>query len=197
MDPAVLQAVRLKGGMADAAVIAALVGRDVSSELDAAVAAEHVQERRGRYRLMPPGRDVLREALAQERASLDTGALDEIWDAFTTCDHTLKLVLQDWQLRDGEPNDHSDSAYDAAIVARVTELHGSVAPLATRIAAAAPRLAGYPGRLDAALSQLQAGDTKYLSHPMVDSYHTVFHELHEELYDCTGKDRAAEEAAAG
>ena len=198
-DLALLQAVRLKGGMADADALARLTGRgtdEVTASLEALVAAEQVQERRGRYRLMPPGREPLREALAQERAGVDSAALEEVWVAFTACDHELKALLQDWQLRGGVPNDHTDAAYDQAVVARVVDLHQRIAPLAARLAELAPRLSGYPARLDDALAQLQAGDTAMLAHPMRDSVHTVFHELHEELYDLTGRSRASEEAAA-
>lgn len=199
MDLAVLQTVRLKGGMADKATVAALTGGDdhtVQGELDALVAAGHVQERRGRYRLMPDGRTVLQAALADERSALDTKALDEIWVAFDGHDKQLKLICQDWQLRDGEPNDHSDASYDAAVVDRLSALHGEVRPLAVRVVEVVPRLVRYPDRLDSALARLREGETKYFASPLTDSYHQVFHELHEELYDATGRDRATEEATA-
>lgn len=194
---AVLQAVRLKGGMADAPTLAALVGLEegeVQTELAALCSEGLVQERRDRYRLTPEGREPLASALAEERAGVDQAALEGIWRDFSAADSVLKGILADWQLRDGEPNDHSDASYDAAILDRVAEVHAAVAPLAVQIAGLAPRLSRYPRRLDAALAQLQAGDAKWLSNPMCDSYHTVFHELHEELYDLTGKDRASEEA---
>jgi haloacid dehalogenase-like hydrolase len=200
MDLAVLQTVRMKGGTADAATIVVLTGGDeaaVRGELDALVAAEHVQERRGRYRLTPGGRDVLQAALAAERAALDAAALEAIWSDFEEHDEQIKQICHDWQLRDGAPNDHSDAAYDAAVVQRLDALHAVVGPLATRIAGVSPRLDRYPGRLHAALTKVKAGEEKFLANPMVDSYHQVFHELHEELYDATGKDRASEEAAAG
>ncbi|WP_052914689.1 MULTISPECIES: hypothetical protein [Protofrankia] len=200
MDLAVLQAVRLKGGLADASTVIWLAGGDeaaVRRSLGSLVAAGQVQERRGRYRLMPGGRDMLRAALAAERAGLDVTALDLVWEEFSAHDHTLKVILRDWQLRDGEPNDHSDEAYDAVVITRVEALHGDVSRLATRAAAIIPRLSRYPGRLEMALVRLRGGDRRFLTHPMVDSYHTVFHELHEELYGATGRDRASEEATTG
>jgi DNA-binding MarR family transcriptional regulator len=200
MDLSVLQTVRLKGGMADPATIAGSIGGDeatVQGELDALVAAGHVQERRGRYRVLPGGREVLQAALAEERAGLDAAALEAIWSDFEEHDKRIKQICQDWQLRDGAPNDHSDAAYDAAVVQRLDDLHADVGPLATRLAGASPRLDRYPARLGAALTKVKAGEEKFVANPMVDSYHQVFHELHEELYDATGKDRATEEAAAG
>ncbi|WP_250287240.1 MULTISPECIES: hypothetical protein [unclassified Frankia] len=200
MDLAVLQAVRLKGGLADASTVIWLTGGDetaVRRALAALVTAGHVQECRGRYRIMPGGRDALRAALAVERAGLDMAALDLVWEEFSAHDHALKAILRDWQLRGEEPNDHSDTAYDAAVIARVEALHGDVGRLALRAAGVIPRLGRYPGRLEVALVRLRGGDRRFLTHPMVDSYHTVFHELHEELYGATGRDRVSEEATTG
>lgn len=199
MDLAVLQTVRLKGGMADSATVASLTGGDdraVQAELDLLVEAGHVQERRGRYRLAPDGRAVLRAALADERSGLDSDALDELWAAFTGLDTRLKQICQDWQLRGGEPNDHSDADHDAAVIDRLDALHDELRPLAVRVVGVVPRLVRYPDRLDSALARLRAGETKYFASPLTDSYHQVFHELHEELYDATGRDRATEEIAA-
>ena len=60
----------------------------------------------------------------------------------------------------------------------------------------APRLGSYARRFHAALEALQAGDPRYLASPMVESYHTLWFELHEELIQLLGRTRA-EEAAAG
>lgn len=196
-DLALLQAVRLKGGMADVELLVRLTGQEqatVTSQLADLVSAEQVQERRGRYRLLPAGREPLRKALAQERAGVHAEVLEQVWAGFTDCDQELKIVLQDWQLRDGQPNDHDDPAYDEAVIARVVDLHARIAPLAERLAELVPRLQRYPDRLGEALAQLRGGDHAFLSHPMRESFHTVFHELHEELYDLTGRDRATEES---
>lgn len=197
---ALLQAVRLKGGMADAAMLSGLLGLpedEVSGLLAQHADAGLVAERRGRYRLAPEGREPLKAALAAERAEVDPSRVEPLWAQFCECDADLKQILAEWQVKDGEPNDHTDAAYDDAIIARVAALHEHVGPLASQLGECAPRLCGYSARLDQALRRLQAGDLAFLSHPMKDSYHTVFHELHEELYDLTGKDRAREEAAHG
>ena len=44
-----------------------------------------------------------------------------------------------------------------------------------------PRLRGYADKLEAALGKIRTGDTVWLSEPVVDSYHTAWFELHEEL----------------
>ena len=60
---------------------------------------------------------------------------------------------------------------------------------------AVPRLVRYGPRFDAALEQFRAGDRRYLASPLVDSYHTLWFEFHEELIQLSGLTRASGEAA--
>jgi len=129
-------------------------------------------------------------------AGLAAEALAEQYEAFVEHNAAFKQLATDWQLRGGEPNDHTDAAYDAALLVRVEELHAAFAPVAERIVTIAPRLAPYPGRLAAALERVRASDHRFLLSPMLDSYHQVWFELHEELILVGGLDRQ-EEAAAG
>ena len=50
-------------------------------------------------------------------------------------------------------------------------------------------------RLDRAMSALSAGDHRYVASPRVDSYHSAWFELHEELILLAGRSRADEVAA--
>jgi hypothetical protein len=59
-----------------------------------------------------------------------------------------------------------------------------------------PRLDAYAAKLSAALDRIQAGDTTWFTRPLVDSYHTVWFELHEELIGAAGLTRE-DEAASG
>ena len=45
-------------------------------------------------------------------------------------------------------------------------------------------------------SRVGAGQHEYIARPLIDSYHTVWFELHEELIEAAGLSRA-DEAAAG
>ena len=64
------------------------------------------------------------------------------------------------------------------------------------VAASEPRFARYSDRLAAAIDAVTGGDTQMVAHPLRESYHTVWFELHEELIRLTGRNRA-DEAAAG
>lgn len=193
-DLALLQAVRLKGGMADAIALSAVTGLDPGAVVPL-VEAGLVDERRGRYRVTPSGREALDTGLGQERASLDASAVHEVHEAFVPFNAEFKELVHSWQLRGDEPNDHEDPAYDRAVLDRLDALHERFVPVVSAAVAAAPRLAPYSGRFDRALELLRSGDTRYFLSPVLDSYHQVWFELHEELIGLAGLTRLAEAVA--
>jgi hypothetical protein len=200
MEPklATLQAVRLKG-RATVEDVAAATARPVAEAQEALatlVTDELVRQVKERYRLTPDGRERLGEWLAEERAAVDQAALTALYGEFEAQNTAFKELASAWQQRDDEMNDHTDAAYDQGVLDGLDDLHGRFAPLAERAAALAPRLAPYPGRFAAALSQVQAGDHAFFLRPVIDSYHTVWFELHEELIGLLGRTRQ-DEALAG
>ena len=56
-----------------------------------------------------------------------------------------------------------------------------------------PRLNAYSSKLLVALGKVNDGETAWLTRPLIDSYHTVWFELHEELIGAMGL--TSEEAA--
>ena len=198
-DIGVLQALRLKGRptLADIESATGLAAKELTSKLTGLVEAGTCVETNGRYKLTKPGRELLTELITVERAGVDQDALRQLYHQFDGHNSTFKQLMSDWQLKDGStPNDHTDADYDAKIVQRLGELHAGFAPLVERIIAVAPRLAPYPGRFDAALAKVRAGEHTWLARPMIDSYHTVWFELHEDLIGLAGLSRV-DEAAAG
>lgn len=148
-------------------------------------------------RLSPQGRERLAELLDAERGQVDQQRLEELYHEFDEHNTNFKSIITAWQMReDGVPNDHSDADYDAGVLAELDTLHARFAGLLERIVDAAPRLAHYPPRFATAVERLRAGEHHYVARPILDSYHTVWFELHEELIGLLGRSRA-EEAAAG
>jgi pyruvate,orthophosphate dikinase len=96
---------------------------------------------------------------------------------------------------EGVFNDHADTAYDAAVLARLGGLHVDVEAWLAPLTAGLPRLARYGIRLGAAAAAAAAGDGKFIASPRVDSYHGVWFELHEDLIGLAGRTRADEVAA--
>jgi hypothetical protein len=116
------------------------------------------------------------------------------YDEFRSVNPEFKLVVTDWQLRAGQPNTHEDADYDAAVLSRLGDVHTRVTPVVDAVSAELPRLARYSAKLQAALDRVRAGETMWLARPLIDSYHTVWFELHEELILAAGLTREAEDA---
>lgn len=194
----VLQAVRLKGrASADALASGLDLSADaVRSEL-AGLREQGLVDGDATVRITPDGRVRLQQVLADERAELDAGALATAYADFEPYNTQLKEIVSAWQLTpDGTPNDHQDASYDEQVIERLTTLHGQFRPLVQRVVGVAPRLAPYPGRFGHAIERVCDGEHSYVARPIMDSYHTVWFEFHEELIGLIGRSRA-EEAAAG
>ncbi len=190
---AVLQAVRLKGRVS-LADLAATLGEDAD---DLAGTVERLTESGllvdGKpLRVSPDGRVRLGELLATERAHIDTAALADAYAEFRSVNAEFKALVTDWQLKDGQPNNHEDPDYDAAVLARLEDVHHRITPIVDAAAAQLPRLSRYSAKLQSALDNVHAGDTAWLSRPLIDSYHTVWFELHEELIVAAGLTRDSE-----
>ncbi|MEU1521794.1 hypothetical protein ABZ413_06285 [Nocardia rhamnosiphila] len=194
----VLQAARFKGRPteSDLAAAAGLSDAALASVLEPLLAAGELQRAGTRVKITAAGRARLDEMLAAERATVDRARLRQRYLGFGIVNDDLKQLVTDWQLIDGtRPNDHTDADYDARIMARLGELHERFAPLLAEFVELAPRLAQYPDRFAGALAKIRSGDPAWLARPLVDSYHTVWFELHEELIGLGGMSRVREEAA--
>jgi hypothetical protein len=198
----VLHALRLKG-FAEAAPVAESAGLDVARVDDdlRALAVEGLVSRRdGRvsgWSLTADGRAEHRRLLADElQVSGAKAVVDDAYRRFLALNPELLAVCTAWQLRpDGEAcvvNDHSDPGYDRAVVARLASVDEDVKPITHDLSAELERYARYAPRLGAALDKLTAGEVEWFTKPIIDSYHTVWFELHEDLLCTLGLERSAE-----
>ncbi|NND73882.1 MAG: MarR family transcriptional regulator [Ilumatobacter sp.] len=192
----VLHAVRIKG-FATAATLADITALDeaeVQQHLDACAQDGYVQfrEARGLWQLTPDGRAAHATDLAVDVAGLDAATLAAPYARFLALNTEFKTLCGDWQLRNGEPNDHADSGYDAAVIDRLGDLHDRAHPIASDIATTIDRFGPYPDRLAAALGRVRHGESNMFTGVMCGSYHDVWMELHEDLILTQGIDRTAE-----
>jgi hypothetical protein len=194
----VLQAVRLKGRVSPAD-LAATVDEDpatVATTIEDLTESGLLVEGKATLKLSPDGRTRLTELLTTERKGIDTAALAAAYDDFRSVNADFKVLVSDWQLKDGERNAHDVADYDTAVLGRLDGVHERVVPIVAAAAAEIPRLSAYSDKLARALSCIKAGDTVWLTRPIIDSYHTVWFELHEELILAAGLTRE-DEAKAG
>jgi len=148
-------------------------------------------------RISSSGRARLDALLAEERNGIDSAVMAAAYADFRAVNSDFKALVTDWQLKGGPdggtPNTHDDAEYDAAVLARLDGVHERIVPVIEAATTQLPRLTVYLTKLRAALHKVQAGETTWLTRPLIDSYHTVWFELHEELILAVGLTR--EEAA--
>jgi pyruvate,orthophosphate dikinase len=194
---AVLRALRLKGQAApDTLATATRVPvESIGEDLAAASAADLCRPSGSLWQLTSDGFDWVQQHLVHERP--DVARAEALHATFLPVNARFKQLAFDWQMRDPQTfNDHQDAAYDAAVLARLETLHAEITPVAAQAAALVPRLQPYAQRFDAAIARIRSGEHRFLMSPVLDSYHTVWFEFHEELIGMTGRTRA-HEAAAG
>lgn len=199
----VLHALRLKG-FTETEVVAGLYGLDESvaeSSLKSAVESEFVVRRDGRragWSLTKDGRKENERLLALE---LDESGCRNVvsgsYETFLGLNSKMLATCTRWQVKDAEGqvlNDHTDPNYDASVLADLQSLDDGVQPIVAGLADALARFAIYAPRFTHALNQLAAGELEWFTRPVMESYHTVWFELHEDLLATLGIDRASEQA---
>ncbi|MBA2624349.1 MAG: MarR family transcriptional regulator [Acidimicrobiia bacterium] len=200
----VLHGLRLKG-FAEAQPMAEATGLDpavVDSQLEGLAADELVLHRTGRvsgWSLTAAGRaEHARAVTAELEAAGARPVVDAAYRCFLGHNGELLAVCTAWQLRDEggapAPNDHTDAAYDEAVVERLAGVHEQVRPVVGDLASTLDRFGRYEGRLATALDRVRAGGVEWLTKPVIDSYHTVWFELHEDLLSTLGIERGSERA---
>jgi hypothetical protein len=192
----VLQAVRLKGRVTEADLIA------TADSDPAQVSATIAQLTKSQLlvggnilKITPDGREQLNRLLTEERAAIDPTTISVAYNEFRAVNADFKALVTDWQLKDGEPNTHEDADYDSAVLARLDGVHERTIPIIATAATQVPRLASYAVKLESALRKVKAGETAWFARPIIDSYHTVWFELHEELIFTAGLTREGEAKA--
>ena len=153
----------------------------------------------GMYRLTDLGRARGRELMAADQALWGQDRAAAALDGFIVLDHRTKEIVTAWQMRvvGGEQvlNDHTDTAYDLGVLADLAALHSDASAWLAPLADALPRLGDYSTRLADAAARVAAGEHAYIASPRLDSYHSIWFELHEDLIHLAGRTREDEVAA--
>jgi pyruvate, orthophosphate dikinase len=199
---AVLAALAIKGYATPSGLAEALFATDdhIGWIFDGLVAEGLVEPASGSFRLTAEGRQVASRIFEMDRERSLSDWSAGILDSFHELDHRLKDVVTAWQVRDVDgtqtTNDHGDRDYDDHVMAGLGEVHRDTVGWLEPMAGSVTRFPTYLARLERASRLAAAGDQRYVASPRVDSYHTVWFELHEDLIRLSGRTRA-EEVAAG
>jgi hypothetical protein len=177
--------------------VAGIVGLDVDdvrAALGKLVEAKRVVEARGKYLLAPAAR----MALDAEYSHLyeDVRANPEFaagYETFERLNRSLKQLITEWQTIDvrgqSVPNDHSDKAYDEKMIDRLGDLHERAEGALDDLARALPRFSIYRDKLGTALEKAEDGKIEWVSDAKIESYHTLWFELHEDLLRLMRRER--------
>jgi pyruvate,orthophosphate dikinase len=171
----------------------------VQSEVAALMSARTVTVVSGSVRLTDAGGAQAAALMDADRRRWGADKALKALDAFRHLDERIKATVTAWQLRDSDGqqvlNDHTDAGYDASVLADLQAIHSEVSEWFGSLADAPGRLSGYAARLDCAAAAVAAGDHRFVSSPRVESYHSIWFELHEELIRLAGRTRADEVAS--
>ncbi len=201
----VLLALRMKS-FAVLDVVAESAGLDpdvVGPILSEFAGRELVKYRDGRitgWVLTPSGRAEGARLLDEERSAWP-GRVEqesrETYARFLIHNQPFLELCTDWQLVGGAAsqvlNDHSDPAYDAEVIARLVAFDAEVQPIFAALAAILARFADYGRRCASAIDGIATGNVDLFTKPLVDSYHTIWFELHEHLLATLGIERSSEQ----
>jgi|SRR5581483_3594873 len=142
------------------------------------------------FRVLGPGIETHAGAVRLPEGSDPRLAVQEAYERFLALDIEVKRAVTDWQLGGYAGASHLD-AEGWAIVDRVQRVQDRVSPILRRLTPDLPRLAEYRTRLAQALRKLESdGELAYLSGLTVDSYHTLWWHLHQELLWTLGISRS-------
>ena len=188
-------AIKKHAAAKDVAGVVGLEPAQVDSLLRQAVTGGRCVEVQQAFMLTPAGRMILDgqyskiyDAVRGDRAFLQAN------ERFERINTELKQLVTDWQVMEvgGQKvrNDHSNTAYDARILDRLGDLHERFTPVLNALAQAVPRLRLHLEKLERALEKAESGATEWVSDAKIESYHTVWFEMHEDLLRILGRERA-------
>lgn len=199
-----LHAVRLKG-MADDAEVAARF------ELDPVLAGELLLDFQAfgwitsvefagtaGWTLTERGRSENERQLASElAASNSNSSVRRAYMTFFSQNDRLLRACTDWQLRPNgtDPlavNEHTDEEWDQRVLTTLSSLSDELRPVCQELGGRFVRFRGYDARFAAALARVEQGEHSWVARPRVDSCHTVWMELHEDLVATLGIRRGVE-----
>jgi len=174
---------------ANAATIAGAVGLAIERAealLKEATAGARLVEAQAAYALTPAGRMILDNQYSRFYGELRAdAAFVAAYERFERVNVELKQVITDWQTLDvgGQKvrNDHSNKDHDAEVLDRLGAVHERFEPILAQLIKGLPRLTVYRHKLERALEEAEAGRVEWVSDAKIESYHTVWFEMHEDL----------------
>lgn len=134
------------------------------------------------YAVTPAGTRQLACVLAGEQGSLDTKRWKTCLAQFDVLDARVKQIVSLHQ--------NGDRTVEATTAGLDELYHRELLPLLAQLRVQVPRLTIYSTRFAAALAGIRSGDIAWIAHPLRDSFHTIWFELHQDILDLSGQERS-------
>ena len=152
------------------------------------------------WTLTESGRSENERQLSHELAAADSNSsIRRAYLTFLPYNERLLRACTDWQLRPNgaDPlavNEHTDREWDQRVLSALATLSQELRTVCHELGGRLVRFQGYDDRFTAALARVERGELSWVARPRVDSCHTVWMELHEDLVATLGIRRGAEPA---
>ena len=116
---------------------------------------------------------------------------------FVPLNRRFGMACTSWQFRPtrADPmafNDHADWRWDERVLRTLASLGNALGQLCDRLTACLRRFDGYADRYSSALAKVDAGQRRWVDAPEIDSCHTVWIQLHEDLLATLGIPRGSD-----
>jgi hypothetical protein len=177
--------------------VAGILGLEVETvrvTLAELVEGKRVVEAQGKYLLAPAARMALDSDYSRlYEEARGNSSFREGYNEFERLNAALKQLITEWQTIEVRghriPNDHSDKEHDDKIIDRLGELHERAELSLEKLARVLPRFSIYRDKLAAAVEKAEDGEIAWVSDAKIESYHTLWFELHEDLLRLMRRER--------
>jgi hypothetical protein len=165
-----------------------------SNALSTALTTERLVAIEGRYLLTPSGQMIVLSEYSRFYGQIRSDQMFvNAYTQFEKINMDLKNLITRWQtieLADKViSNDHTDIDYDNKIIDKIGNLHERYQPVLEIMISSLPRLAFYRDKLIEALEKAEDGEVQWVSDARIESYHTIWFEMHEDLLRVLGHAR--------
>lgn len=139
------------------------------------------------YSLTEEGVSIHAEALAAEHSPECITGLERTYESFLQLNGAIKALCTRWQ---GLAPDAEEARWEA--IDQLVSAHDQSQPVLQEAASFAPRFQRYASRLVSSIENLEDGDERYFTGLLVDSFHNIWFECHEDFIQTLGRERAQE-----
>lgn len=177
--------------------VAGIIGLDpthVAEALREQVLRGRIVENNGKYSMTPTTRVAVTGDYSRHYAEVrHDAAFVQAYEDFERINITLKELITNWQVIEVQgtviPNYHADQDYDGRIIDRLGSLHERADGILAEFCRRLPRMQIYRDKLLNALERAEDGAIEWVSDARLESYHTLWFELHEDLLCIMGRVR--------